>query len=390
MKKPSLLLIPAALVLAGALFLIPKQPSAEPVPETEPPTEPEPTAGWVQQGDTRFYQDADGSVHTGWLKLDGQTYYLLDGGVPAAGWQTIDDDSYFFRSTGTMVTGWLYSEGQQYCLSEDGRLLTGKQELDGETFLLLEDGTAASGWIDLEDGRYYADEKGHPVTGWLELEGDTYYLREDGTMATGRVTIDSVDCFFASTGKQFCLVNPWSFIPEGYTVELSSIGGNQQIATFAYEDFQAMMSDCRAAGMQPVVCSSYRTQADQEYLYQRRIKRYMNENGYSREKATELAGLSVAVPGTSEHQLGLAVDIIDNRNWMLDESQAKMPTQQWLMENCWDYGFILRYPNEKSDKTGIIYEPWHYRYVGRELSSELRELGICLEEYVDMLTKETP
>jgi D-alanyl-D-alanine carboxypeptidase len=135
----------------------------------------------------------------------------------------------------------------------------------------------------------------------------------------------------------------------------------------------------------PVVCSSYRTQEYQEGLFQNRIDRYVKE-GYSVEEATGLAGQSVAVPGTSEHQLGLALDIVDNRNWELDESQADMPTQQWLMENSWRYGWILRYPNEKSAITGIIYEPWHYRYVGKTIAKEIYDLGICLEEYLQMLT----
>ena len=94
----------------------------------------------------------------------------------------------------------------------------------------------------------------------------------------------------------------------------------------------------------------------------------------------------MAIPGTSEHQLGLAMDIIDSANWKLDESQAKMPTQIWLMENSWRYGFILRYPDGTSEQTGIIYEPWHYRYVGKEIAAEIFELDVCLEEYLENLT----
>lgn len=382
MKKLLTFLLPAAAILAGALILLPKLQTKQPDPVQ---TEPLPTAGWVQQDGTRRYVEANGSAPTGWLNDGGHTYYLLEG-IPATGWQEIDGQTYFFRGQGDMVTGWLYTDGQQYYLDDSGRLLTGLQQIDSEVFLFLSDGTIASGWTELEDKRYYADAQGHPVTGWLELDGKNYYLNPDGTMATGRVNVDGQECFFASSGAQYCLVNPWITIPEDYTVELADIGNNQRIAVEAYDDFQAMMSDCRAQGYQPVVCSSYRTQADQEYLYQRRIKRYMNENGYSLEKATELAGYSVAIPGTSEHQLGLAVDIIDNRNWNLDESQAEMPTQKWLMENCWDYGFILRYPSEKSEVTGIIYEPWHYRYVGREMAQELRDSGLCLEEYAESLT----
>ena len=106
--------------------------------------------------------------------------------------------------------------------------------------------------------------------------------------------------------------------------------------------------------------------------------------GADREEAPAIAARSVAVPGTSEHQLGMAVDIIDEYYAKLDEGQEKTATQQWLMENCWRYGFILRYPNGTTDITGIIYEPWHYRYVGERYAREITELGVTLEEYLEM------
>ena len=110
--------------------------------------------------------------------------------------------------------------------------------------------------------------------------------------------------------------------------------------------------------------------------------------GYGPEEAAELAAKDVAVPGTSEHHTGLAVDIIDTRYVFLDATQATMPGQIWLMENSWRYGFILRYPMDKTDMTGINYEPWHYRYVGWELAAEMHESGLGLEEYFDQLTNE--
>ena len=91
----------------------------------------------------------------------------------------------------------------------------------------------------------------------------------------------------------------------------------------------------------------------------------------------------VAVPGTSEHELGLAVDLTDNDYRELDEAQEDTATQKWLMENSWRYGFILRYPNDKSEATGIIYEPWHYRYVGKATAKAVYESGLCLEEFFD-------
>ena len=107
--------------------------------------------------------------------------------------------------------------------------------------------------------------------------------------------------------------------------------------------------------------------------------------GYSREEAEKIAATISAIPGTSEHQLGLAVDIIDTQIWDLVEAQENLPGQKWLMEHCWEYGFVLRYPKDGRESTGIIYEPWHYRYVGKELAAELHELGLTVEQYLDSL-----
>ena len=90
----------------------------------------------------------------------------------------------------------------------------------------------------------------------------------------------------------------------------------------------------------------------------------------------------VAVPGTSEHQLGLALDLVDARHVKLDESQENTDAYKWLSKHCAEYGFIVRYPNGKTDITGIIYEPWHFRYVGVEAATYIMENGITLEEYL--------
>jgi D-alanyl-D-alanine carboxypeptidase len=111
------------------------------------------------------------------------------------------------------------------------------------------------------------------------------------------------------------------------------------------------------------------------------INSYLDD-GYSYDEAYARSVQIVAVPGTSEHHLGLALDIVDSSYTKLNHQQAKMPTQKWLMEHCWEYGFILRYPADKSDSTGIIYEPWHYRYVGVDVARELQESGLTLEEYI--------
>lgn len=180
------------------------------------------------------------------------------------------------------------------------------------------------------------------------------------------------------------LVNAWNPLPEDGTVTLKELSNGLQVDERCYPDLQAMMDACRADGGSPVICSAYRSREKQAELFQGKVDRLLAQ-GYTREGAEAEAGKSVAVPGTSEHQLGLAVDIVDLYNQNLDHTQEDTAVQKWLMEHSWEYGFVLRYPNGKSELTGIIYEPWHYRYVGREAAAEMRTLEVCLEEYLDLL-----
>ncbi len=316
--------------------------------------------GWTQIGGLRYYFDTDGSLATGRLEVDG-TVYLLDGdGAPVTGWQELDGKTSYFRADGSRATGWEEIGGKRFRFSDTGEIVTGKQTLEDGTYLLQEDGSA--------------------YTGWHEENGFRYYYQENGAMAVGKVLIDGENAYFAPNGIHVLLVNPWNKLPEGYEVELKKVE-SYEVAAVCSAALTQMLADCRRAGFSPAICSTYRTYEDQEFLYERKVKRVM-ATGYEEEEARKIAATEVAVPGTSEHQLGLAVDLVDNNNWMLDETQAAMPTQKWLMEHCWEYGFILRYPIGSTDITGIIYEPWHYRYVGLEMALELRDLGITLEEYL--------
>lgn len=177
------------------------------------------------------------------------------------------------------------------------------------------------------------------------------------------------------------LVNPWNPIPEDYSVTLIQLRNNQAVHERCYPDLQDMMDACRADGLSPLICSSYRTQEYQETLYNNHVQKLMAQ-GYTRAEAEAETEIVIAIPGTSEHQLGLAVDIVDLNYQILDRTQEETDVQKWLMEHCWEYGFILRYPRGKSEVTGISYEPWHYRYVGKEAAKEIAEAGICLEEYI--------
>jgi LAS superfamily LD-carboxypeptidase LdcB len=178
------------------------------------------------------------------------------------------------------------------------------------------------------------------------------------------------------------LVNPWNTLPDGWSISTVELVNGQSVDDRCYMDLQAMMDDCRAEGLLPYICSSYRTWDKQNQLFEETVEDFLKQ-GYSEEQARIETAKVVARPGTSEHQLGLAVDIVDKNYQVLDEAQEDTEVQQWLMDNSWRYGWILRYPTEKSDVTGIIYEPWHYRYVGKEAAEEIYHQGICLEEYLE-------
>ena len=270
-------------------------------------------------------------------------------------------------------------------------VLTGWQELDGKRYYFTPEGKLYTGWLEWEGCRYYLGADGAMHTGWLELDGRRYYLRENGVMARGCLEIEGVKHYFTSTGESILLVNPWNYVPEGYDPQLVNIQkyasyNNLYISSVCYDALMQMLSDCQSQCGRAMIVSAHRTQEFQAGNFERKVQFYVNQ-GYDRAKAEELAAKVVARPGTSEHQLGLALDIVDAAWPYLEEAQENQPVQKWLMEHSWEYGFILRYPKGTTEVTGIIYEPWHYRYVGKELAKELYELGITLEEYLDGLTQ---
>ena len=147
------------------------------------------------------------------------------------------------------------------------------------------------------------------------------------------------------------------------------------------DDLKQMLSDAKDAGLSMYVASAYRSYEKQREVFNNTMQDWISQ-GYSPLNAYDETKKSVAVPGTSEHATGLAVDIISSEYEALDDRQGDTEEQKWLMEHCWEYGFILRYPSDKSDVTNIVYEPWHYRYVGKEAAKEITEQNITLEEYV--------
>lgn len=185
------------------------------------------------------------------------------------------------------------------------------------------------------------------------------------------------------------LVGPQNPLPADYEPRLVAIGktdagGNDLVFDErAAGALKQMIQDCLKSGWAPVPISTYRTQEYQQQLFDDKIERLIAEMQTPQDQLEEVAARSVARPGTSEHQSGFAADIVDEFYPSLDNSQAWSNTQQWLMHHCSEYGFILRYPENTTDITGIIYEPWHYRYVGRAIAQEITDKGITLEGYLN-------
>ena len=195
------------------------------------------------------------------------------------------------------------------------------------------------------------------------------------------LSLDNITHHVASedNGWNLILVNRDSYIPNDYQVELTELSNGKKVDSRIYPELQEMFNDARAQGYGLFVREGYRTQEEQQQLLNEKIEAYENE-GKSKSEAKKLAEQWVAIPGTSEHQLGIAVDInADTTKSSSDDVYS------WLAENAHKYGFIKRYPSDKTDITGVINEPWHYRYVGKEAALEIYSQGMCLEEYIDTL-----
>lgn len=180
------------------------------------------------------------------------------------------------------------------------------------------------------------------------------------------------------TAWSLVLVNTDNPLPESWDIELTELRYGEQVDSRMYPYLQDMFDACRADGLLPMVNSSFRSHADQQRIMNNYIADYLAQ-GYSEADAKTEAEKWVAIPGTSEHQLGLAVDIDSD-----DLSQcSNEAVWSWMAEHCAEYGFILRYPEGKEDITGIAHEPWHFRYVGKEAAAEIMASGLTLEEYLE-------
>ena len=188
---------------------------------------------------------------------------------------------------------------------------------------------------------------------------------------------------------QLLLVNGDNLLPDKFQPELTDIGDGKQFDKRAAKSLLRMIRDGQKAGYDLYVCSAYRDDSYQTRLFARQVEK-QRAAGKSRKQARRAAARVVAQPGTSEHATGLAADIVttqySNQYSSLTRGFENTKAFHWLKKHCADYGFILRYPEDKTEITGVIYEPWHFRYVGTTAAHNMEQEGLCLEEYLGKAT----
>ena len=191
---------------------------------------------------------------------------------------------------------------------------------------------------------------------------------------------------FDSSDWNIALINKQHPIPDDYEFPLGVISGSMKCDERIISPLLDMMRSASADGVSLIICSPYRDIDRQTMLFGNKIDRYMN-GGMSYMEAYNLASQAVTVPGSSEHQIGLAIDIISDGYSNLDEGFENTAAGKWLHDNSYKYGFILRYPKGKEEITSIEYEPWHFRYVGVDAATIIYDNDICLEEFWNTYVK---
>lgn len=241
-------------------------------------------------------------------------------------------------------------------------------------------------WEEEETAKEYNDIEDIENADFVTLDDileETAYTVAGEEMGVTEMTLESVsEVVFDSGDWKLMLVNKQHPIPEDYSFNLGIIKGSMQCDERIIADLLAMMQAAKDDGINLEVCSPYRTDGKQEWLFEKKIKKYMSQ-GYSYMDAYKTASQIVTIPGSSEHQIGLALDIYSDTYKQLDEAFGDTEAGKWLAIHSYEYGFVLRYPEGKEYITSIEYEPWHFRYVGRDAAAVMHEEDLCLEEFWD-------
>lgn len=234
---------------------------------------------------------------------------------------------------------------------------------------------------------YYDNRVANTGSGITKVGGDStglYGADDESTYEEPRIMTQQDAEAMNSSENLLLLVNKDNPLPENFSVDLHYLqNGACAVAECMYDALSRMLSDGSDEGLSFVVASGYRDTQLQQQLLEEDIAATMEREGVSYLEAYEKETRETMPPGYSEHETGLAVDIVSVYYQMLDDRQEMTQESRWLRENCSEYGFILRYPKGKEDITGIDYESWHFRYVGEEAAKEIMSRGITLEEYLE-------
>ena len=212
------------------------------------------------------------------------------------------------------------------------------------------------------------------------LEHEEYLTSRDAEEAQETLQMDGENMAFTSDDWRLILINKQHPIPDDYAFTLTTITGTMQCDERILDDLLLMLQAAKNDHVNLIICSPYRTDASQVSIFENHVRAYMNK-GLNYMDSFKLASQEATVPGYSEHQAGLSLDIYTASHMILDDAYGETEAGRWLAANCSDYGFILRYPKGKEYITSIGYEPWHFRYVGREAAKIIMNEGITLEEF---------
>ncbi|MFV0498394.1 MAG: M15 family metallopeptidase [Candidatus Fimivivens sp.] len=183
------------------------------------------------------------------------------------------------------------------------------------------------------------------------------------------------------------LVNFEHPLPADWSVDLTVTPYGYEVDARIADAVDTLITAASNDGVSLMICYGYRTIEQSQQLFEKQINTQL-ALGLSQEEAVVEAKRWVAPPGTSEHHTGLALDIVTPSHQVLNHSFAGTSAGIWMAQHSWEYGFVIRYPDNKQDITGITYEPWHVRYVGKEHAAAMRANDECLEEYVARLAVE--
>ena len=288
----------------------------------------------------------------------------------------VASSSFTFESYGEMATEEQMTEAAEEALEVSGE---NKSETGDATGLLdeselLDDKDVTEGYENSEF-EYVKDNERFNAEDILD---------ENEDLITGEMDAEQEKSSMRSSDWNLVLINKQHSVPEDYDFTLGTITGRMQCDERIIPNVLEMLKAAKEDGVNLVICSPYRDFNRQEVLFNRKITAYMKK-GMSYLDAYRITAQAVTVPGASEHQIGLALDIICDSYASLNEGFGETEAGKWLAKHSCEYGFILRYPLGKEYITGIEYEPWHFRYVGVEAATMITEEGITLEEFVDEL-----